>query len=129
MELKSFDYFLCVIVYHLGFFTQFSQIAPVPNHTADYNQHCTINGGILELVVVKRYYFQYKMFVSLVWLNSNHMFGLDNFWHKSPSLFLKSLKLPSFYFVNFRFLKSSCGQFIPNHPSRVLIVIITYYYY
>ena len=32
-----------------------------------------------------------------MWLTSNHMFGLVNFWDKSPSWVLKILKLPSFY--------------------------------
>ena len=48
----------------------------------------------LQLPCVKRYYLQYKVFVGLVWLTSNHMFGWDNFGDKSPSWFLTILKLP-----------------------------------
>ena len=45
--------------------------------------------------------FHYKVFVGLVWLTSNLMFGLGNFLDKSLSWFLKILKLPSFYSINF----------------------------
>ena len=51
------------------------------------------------------------MFDSLVWLTSNHMFGSDNFWDKSPLS-------PSFYSGNSKFLKNALGQFIKNHPSK-----------
>ena len=37
--------------------------------------------------------FQSKVFVGLVWLTSNHMFGSRNFWDKSHAWFLKILKL------------------------------------
>ena len=45
------------------------------------------------------------MFVSLVWLTSNHILGFDNFWDKSPAWFLKTLKLPSFYSGHFKISK------------------------
>ena len=37
------------------------------------------------------------MFVGLLWLTSNHMYGSGYFEYKSPSWFSKILKLPSFY--------------------------------
>ena len=40
---------------------------------------------------------------------------------KSPSWFLKSLKLFSFYLGNFKILKNALGQFIPNHPPKHVI--------
>ena len=33
------------------------------------------------------------MFVGLVWLTSNNMFGLGNFWDKSPSLYSGNFKI------------------------------------
>ena len=75
------------------------------------------------------------MFVGLVWLTSNHMFGSDKFWDKSPSVileikklasfywwFLKTLKLPSFYSSNFKIFKNALGQFIQNFPSKHVII-------
>ena len=47
----------------------------------------------LHLPAVKRYYFQCKVFVGLVWLASTHIFVSDNSWDKSPSWFWKTLKL------------------------------------
>ena len=48
------------------------------DHIINCNRHCTVN-------TVKRYQFQYKMFVGFVWLTSNHMFGLGNLGDKTPS--------------------------------------------
>ena len=58
----------------------------------------------LWLPAVKRYYFQYKLFLGFVWLTSNHIFGSGDFWHKWPSWFSKILKLPflNFFFGQFR---------------------------
>ena len=61
------------------------------------------------------------MFVGLVWLTSNHKFGSDNFWDKSPSRSLKNLKLPSFYSGSFKMFKNALGQFIPSRlPKHVI---------
>ena len=75
----------------------------------------------LQLSAVKRYYFQYKVFVGLVLLTSNYMFHSGNFRDKSTSWFLKILKLPSFYSGNFKFFKNALGQLIPNCPSKHVI--------
>ena len=61
------------------------------------------------------------MSAGLVWLTSNHMFGSGDFWDKSPSWFLKILKLPSFYSGNFNIFKNTIGQFIPNCPPKHVI--------
>ena len=52
------------------------------NLTVHCNHHCTVNGIILQFPAVKKYYFQYKVFVGLVWLTSNHIFGSGDFWDK-----------------------------------------------
>ena len=72
----------------------------------------------LQLPALKRYQVQYKVFVGLVWLTSNDMFGSSNFWDKSPSWFLKNLKLLLFYLGNFKIFKNAHGQFIPNRPLK-----------
>ena len=59
----------------------------------------------LHLPAVKRYQFQYKVFVGSVWLTSNHMFGSGIYWDKWPSWFLK-------------IFKNAIGQFIPNRPPK-----------
>ena len=61
------------------------------------------------------------MFVGLVWLTSNQVFGSDDFWDKSFSSFLKNLKLPSFYSSNFKVFKNALGQFITNRPLKHVI--------
>ena len=90
-----------------------------PNHTTiDCNRHCTVNGVARSLVcncpVVKRYYFQYKVFVGFVWLTSNHMFGSGNY---HPRDFWKFWNCP-LYSGNFKILKNALGQFIPNCPPK-----------
>ena len=51
-----------------------------------------------------------------------HMFGSSNFCNKSPSWFLKILKLPSFYSGNFRIFENALGQIaLPNIWSLVPI--------
>ena len=60
-----------------------------------------------------------KVFVGMVWLTSNHMFGLGDFWDKSPSWFLEILKLPLFHSSNFKIF--TFGQFIPNRPPKHVI--------
>ena len=70
------------------------------------DRHCTING---------------VMFVGLVCLTSNHMFGSGDFWDKSPSWFFKISKLSSLYSSNFKIFKNPFGQFIPNHPPKHVI--------
>ena len=54
------------------------------------------------------------------------MFGSGNFWEKSPSRFLKIMKLPSFYSGNFNILKNALGSLsqIPL-PSTWLLVLIS----
>ena len=61
------------------------------------------------------------MFVGFVWLTSNHLFGLGNFGDKSPSQFLKILKLPSFYSGNYKIFKNALVLFITNHPPKHVI--------
>ena len=46
------------------------------------------------------------------------MFGLDNFWDKSPSWILKILKWSLFHLHNLKIFKTALGQFIPNHPTK-----------
>ena len=75
----------------------------------------------LQLSALKRYQFQYKDFVGLLWLTSNHMFVSGDFGDKSTLWFLKNLKLPSLYLVNFKIFKKALGQFIPNHPPKHVI--------
>ena len=50
------------------------------------------------------------------------MLVLGNFWDKSPSRFLKSLKLRSFHSGNSKIFKNALRQFIPN---RLLKHVIT----
>ena len=45
-----------------------------------------------------------------MWLTSNQMLDLGDFWNKSPSWFLKVLKLPLFYLGNFKILKNALGN-------------------
>ena len=102
------------------------------NRTIDYNRHCTVNGVInyplfcncpladLGFPAVKRYFFQYKVFVGLVRLTSSHLFSSGDFWDEFPSWFLKILKLPKFYSSNFKNFKT-LGQFIPNRPPKHVI--------
>ena len=58
------------------------------------------------------------------------MFGSGNFWNKSPSLFLKILKLPLFYSVNFEIFKNALDNLsqitLPNVPNIWLLVLINY---
>ena len=62
------------------------------------------------------------MFLGLVWLTSNNMFVSDDFGDKSPSWFLKILKIKtSFYLGNFKIFKNALGQFIPNGPLEHVI--------
>ena len=61
------------------------------------------------------------MFVGLVRLTNNHMFGSDNIWDKSPTLFLKVLKLPSFYSGNFKIFKNAIGQSMSICPPKYVI--------
>ena len=66
------------------------------------------------------------LFVGLVRLISNHMFGSGNFWDKSPSWFLKTLKSSLFYSDNFKIFKSALGNLsqiaIPNMWLLVLMM-------
>ena len=61
------------------------------------------------------------MFVGLVWLTINLMFGSGNFWDKSSSWFLKILRFLSFESGNFRIFKNAFGQFIQNCPLKHVI--------
>ena len=64
----------------------------------------------------------FKGFVGLMWLTSNHMFGSGNFWDKSPSWFLKILKLPRFTRVISIFSKMYvCNLSLSNMWLLVLI--------
>ena len=49
------------------------------------------------------------------------MFVSGDFGDKSPSWFLKKLKLPSFYSGNFKIFKNALEQFIPNRPPKHVI--------
>ena len=63
-----------------------------------------------------------QVFVGLLWLTSNHMFRSDDSGDKSPSWFLKILKLPSFYSGNFKIFENAHGQFISNYPPKHAII-------
>ena len=69
------------------------------------------------------------MFVGLVWLTSNHMFGSGDFGDKSPSWFLKILKLPSFYLGNFKIFKKALRQFISFFSPKHVITSTNNHYY
>ena len=49
------------------------------------------------------------------------MFSSGNVWDKSPSQFLKILKLPSFYSGNSKIFKNPLRQCIPNAPPKHVI--------
>ena len=53
------------------------------------------------------------------------MFGLGDFGDKSPSWFLKTLKLSSIYLVNLEIIKNALEQFIPNIPAKYQNFLIT----
>ena len=53
-----------------------------------------------------------SIFIGLVWLTSNQMFGSGDSWDISPSWFLKILKSLTFYSGNFKIFKNSLWQFI-----------------
>ena len=72
--------------------------------------------------------FQCKVFVGLVWLTSNRMFGLGDFWDKLPSWFLKNLILPSFNLDNFKIFKNVVGQFLPNLPHKHVITSASFHF-
>ena len=65
------------------------------------------------------------MFVGLVWLTSNHMFGSGDFWDKSISSFLKILKLPSFSPGNFQVFKNKLVQFIQIDLPNMWLLVLT----
>ena len=67
------------------------------------------------------------MFVGLVWLTSNHIFGSGNFWDKSPTWFLKILKVPRFAWTILKFFKNLPGQFISNRPPKHVITSTVYH--
>ena len=71
----------------------------------------------LQLPAVKKYKFQYKGFVGLMWLTSYHMLGSGDSCDKSPSWFLKILKLPKFYSGNFKIFKMHSAIY-PKSPSQ-----------
>ena len=75
----------------------------------------------LLLPAVKRYQFQYKVFVGLLWLTSKNKVGSGDFWDKSPSQLLKILKLPSFHSGKFKIFGNAFERFIPNHPPKHMI--------
>ena len=53
------------------------------------------------------------------------MFGLDNFWDKSPSWFLKNLKLSLFYSGNVKYSKMDMGNLSQIAlPNMWLLVVI-----
>ena len=49
------------------------------------------------------------------------MFRSDDFWDEPPLIFLKILKLLSFYSSNFKIFKNALGQFFPNLPPKHVI--------
>ena len=67
------------------------------------------------------------MFVGLVWLTSNHIFGSGNFWDKSRTWFLKILKVPRFAWTILKFFKNLPGQFISNRPPKHVITSTVYH--
>ena len=63
------------------------------------------------------------MFVSLVWLTSNHILGFDTLWDKSPAWFLKTLKLPSFYSGHFKTSKNALGNLSQIALSNMWLLV------
>ena len=49
------------------------------------------------------------------------MFVLDDFWDKSPSWFMKNLKLLMFYWHNFKIFQNALRQYIPNSPPKYVV--------
>ena len=85
------------------------EIAPLTVLFCNYRLFCNCPLADLQLPVLKRYQFQYKVFVDLMWWTSNHMFVLGDFWDIKPSWFLKNMKWPSFYSGNSKLLKMHLG--------------------
>ena len=93
----------------------------------------------MELFVITRslicnsQLFHCKVFVGLVWLIRNHMFGSGNLWDKLPSGFLKFSKLPLFYSGEFTIFRNALGNFTPNRPPKHVITstyyIITFFHW
>ena len=67
------------------------------------------------------------MFVGMAWLTGNYMFVWGNFWDKSPSRFLKNLKLPLLYSRSIsKFSKMYSGNLsqIALVNMRLLVLIV-----
>ena len=45
------------------------------------------------LPAVKRYWFQYKVFIGLVWLNTNHMFGSRDLRDQTTLVIFESIEI------------------------------------
>ena len=56
-----------------------------------------------------------------MWLTNNQGFGSGDIWDKSPSRFLKILKLSSFYSGNFKIFKTALKLFITNCPPKHVV--------
>ena len=96
------------------------------NRRIDCSRYCIVNGVLLiarcfKLPAVEKHQFQYKVFLGLVWLTNNQIFGSSDFWDKTTSWFLKILNLPLFYYGNFKMFENALEQFIPHLPPKHVI--------
>ena len=78
----------------------------------------------LWLSAVKRYQCQFRGFVGLIWLTSNHTFCSGNFLDKSLSCFMKNLKQPLFYPGNFKIFKNALGKIISSRPTPNMWLLV-----
>ena len=63
------------------------------------------------------------MFIGLVWLTSNHMFGSGDFWDKSPILIFENFEIALVLLIqcNLKIFKNALGQLISNCPPKHVI--------
>ena len=56
-----------------------------------------------------------------MWLTTNNMFVLGNYWNELPTRFLTILKLPLLYSGIFKVSKNALWHFVPNgQPKHVI---------
>ena len=108
------------------------------NHTVDYSEHRTVNGvfviartlifncpllkDISSILCILSILCFNTLFVGLVWLISNHMFGSGQFWDKSPS---------KMFWNCFRFIRafSKFSKMHSGNLSQIVLPNVTNYYY
>ena len=79
---------------------------------------CNARLLICNCLPLKDINFNAKCVLVCVWLTSNHMFVSGNFGNKSPSWFLKNLKLPSFYLDIFKNFEKCTRTIYLKSPSQ-----------